>query len=58
MLSLALENKNVCFQQKMMLQMEWDVFKNKTSCWIHHGRDGFNIGKDVPLPVTKFWHQK
>jgi hypothetical protein len=30
MLSLALENKMFCFQQKMMLQMEWDVFKNKT----------------------------
>jgi hypothetical protein len=30
MLSLALENKMFCFKQKMMLQMEWDVFKNKT----------------------------
>jgi hypothetical protein len=27
MLSLALENKMFCFKQKMMLQMEWDVFK-------------------------------
>ena len=31
-----------------------DVFKNKTWWWIHHGRDGFNIGKDVPLPGTNF----
>jgi hypothetical protein len=30
MLSLALENKKFCFSQKMMLQVEWDVFKNKT----------------------------
>jgi hypothetical protein len=30
MLILALENKMFCFKQKMMLQMEWDVFKNKT----------------------------
>jgi hypothetical protein len=30
MLSLALENKMFCFKQKMMLHMEWDVFKNKT----------------------------
>jgi hypothetical protein len=31
MLSLALENKNVLvFLKTMMLQMEWDVFKNKT----------------------------
>jgi hypothetical protein len=27
MLILALENKMFCFKQKMMLQMEWDVFK-------------------------------
>jgi hypothetical protein len=38
----------------MMLQMEWDVFKNKT-WWTHHGRDGFNIEQDVPLPGTKLW---
>jgi hypothetical protein len=29
MLSFALENKNVLFSQKMMLQSGWDVFKNK-----------------------------
>jgi hypothetical protein len=29
-------------------------FQNKT-WWIHHGRDGFNIGKDVPLSGTKLW---
>jgi hypothetical protein len=30
MLSLALENKNVLVLTKDVLQMEWDVFKNKT----------------------------
>jgi hypothetical protein len=39
----------------MMLQVGWDVFKNKTWWWIHHGHDGFNIGKDVPLAGTKLW---
>ena len=60
MLSFALEKQNVLFWQKMMLQSEWDVFKNKTWWWIHHGHDGFNIGKDVPLPGTKLsvWNDK
>jgi hypothetical protein len=53
MLSPALEKQMFCFKQKMMLQVEWDVFKNKTSWWIHHGHDGFYIGQDVPLPGTK-----
>jgi hypothetical protein len=39
----------------MMLQVGWDVFKNKTRWWIHHGCDGFNIGKDIPLIGTKLW---
>jgi hypothetical protein len=56
MLSLALEKQNVLFWQKMKLQVGWDDFqKNKTGWWIHHGRDGFNIGKDVPLSGTKLW---
>jgi hypothetical protein len=38
-----------------MLQVGWYVLKNKTGWWIHHGRDGFNIGKDVPLLGTKLW---
>jgi hypothetical protein len=29
MLSPALEKQMFCFKQKMMLQVEWDVFKNK-----------------------------
>jgi hypothetical protein len=57
MLSLALEKQNVLFWQKMMLQVGWDVFKNKTWWWIHHGHDGFNIGKDVPLSGTKLWDE-
>jgi hypothetical protein len=55
MLNLALEKENVLFWQKMMLQVGRDVFKNKTGWWIHHGRDGFNIGNDVPLSGTKLW---
>jgi hypothetical protein len=55
MLSLALVKQNVLFWQKMMLQMGWDVFQNKTGWWIHHGHDGFNTGKDVPLSGTKLW---
>jgi hypothetical protein len=55
MLSFALEKQNFLFSQKMMWQSGWDVFENKTWWWIHHGRDGFNIGKDVPLPGTKLW---
>jgi hypothetical protein len=58
MLSFALEKQNVLFWQKMMLQSGWDVFKNKTWWWIHHGHDGFNIGKYVPLPGTKLWGLK
>jgi hypothetical protein len=56
MLSLALEKQNVLFLQNMTWQ-KWMgcFFENKTWWWIHHGRDGFNIGKDVPLPGTKLW---
>jgi hypothetical protein len=52
--SPALEKQNVLFSQKMMWQSGWDVFENKT-WWIHHGHDGFNIKKDVPLSCTKLW---
>jgi hypothetical protein len=56
MLSPALEkNKGFILKQKVMLHSGWDVFKNKTCWWIHHGCDGFNIGKDVPLSGTKLW---
>jgi hypothetical protein len=55
MLSPTLE-KNVLFlKQKVMLHNGWVVLKNKTWWWIHHGRDGFNIREDVPLPGTKLW---
>jgi hypothetical protein len=53
MLSPALEKQMFYFKQKMMFQVDWDVFKNKTWWWIHHDHDGFNIGKDVPLPGTR-----
>jgi hypothetical protein len=55
MLSPTLEKQMFWFKQKMMLHLGWDVFKNKTWWWIHHGHDGFNIGKDVPLSGTKLW---
>jgi hypothetical protein len=55
MLSPALEKQMFCLNQKVMLHSGWGVFKNKTWCWIHHGHDGFNIRKDVPLPGTKLW---
>jgi hypothetical protein len=55
MLSFALEKQNVLFSQKMMILSGWDVFKNRTWWWIHHGHDGFNIGKVVPLPGTNLW---
>jgi hypothetical protein len=30
MLSPALEKQMFCSKQKMMLQVDWDIFKNKT----------------------------
>jgi hypothetical protein len=56
MLSLALANKNVLFKTKVMLQ--WvGMFSKKKNSWGESvkGLDGFNIGKDVPLPGTKLW---
>jgi hypothetical protein len=58
MLGPALEKQMFCFKQKMMFQVERDVFENKTWWWIHHGHDGFNIGQDVPLLGTKLWDFK
>jgi hypothetical protein len=55
MLSLALAKKKILFLQKMMWQSGRDVFENKMWWWIHHGHDGLNIRKDVPLPGTKLW---
>jgi hypothetical protein len=55
MLSLALEKQNVLFLTKRWCFKWVGCFQNKTWWWIHHGRDGFNIGKDVPLLDTKLW---
>jgi hypothetical protein len=53
-LSLALENKMLCFEQKVMLHMGWEFLQRKDLWWwIHYGCDGFNIWKEVPLPGTK-----
>jgi hypothetical protein len=54
MLSIALEKQKDLFYKRWLAKWE-GVFKNKTWWWIHHGHDGFNIGKDVPLPGTKIW---
>jgi hypothetical protein len=54
MLSLALANKNVLFLNKSDASVGGNVFKKKNLWWwIHQGLDGFNIGKDVPLPGTR-----
>jgi hypothetical protein len=55
MLSLALENKMFCFKQRWCFIWDGKFSKEKTWWWIHHGHDGVNIGKDVPLPGTKLW---
>jgi hypothetical protein len=55
MLSFALENKMFCLKQKVMLHTGWEFFKENTWWWNQHGRDGFNIWKDVPLSGTKLW---
>jgi hypothetical protein len=55
MLSLALENKMFCFDKIWCFKWNGMLFENKTGWWIHHGHDGFNIGKDVPLSGTKLW---
>jgi hypothetical protein len=54
MLSIAFRKTKGFVLQKMIGKVGGMFFENKTWWWIHHGRDGFNIGKDVPLPGTKF----
>jgi hypothetical protein len=44
-----------CFDKIWCFQWDGMIFKNKIGWWIHHGHDGFNIGKDVPLSGTKLW---
>jgi hypothetical protein len=56
MLSLALEKtKMFCFKTKVMLQWVGMFSKIKPDGESVKGLDGFNIGKDVPLPRTKLW---
>jgi hypothetical protein len=56
MLSLAIEKQNVLFYKKRWcFIVDGDFYKEKTWWWVHHGHDGFNIGKDVPLLGTKLW---
>jgi hypothetical protein len=56
MLSLALEKQNVLFLQKDGMEKVGGMFsKIKLDAGSVKGLDGFNIGKDVPLPGTKLW---
>jgi hypothetical protein len=42
-----------------MLHSEWEFLQKKTcDGGSIKGLDGFNIGKDVPLPGTKLWDFK
>ena len=55
MLSFALEKQKVLFLQNMMWQKWVGCFsKIKLDDGSIKGLDRFNIGKDVPLPGTKF----
>jgi hypothetical protein len=44
-----------CFKTKVMLQWVGMFSKIKLDDGSIKGLDGFNIGKDVPLPGTKLW---
>jgi hypothetical protein len=54
MLSLALENKMFCFTKDDMAKVGGMFSKIKLDGGSVKGLDGFNIGKDAPLPGTKF----
>jgi hypothetical protein len=56
MLSLALEKQN-CFVLKQKWCFNgWECLKKiKLDGGSVKGLDGFNIGKDVPLPGTRLW---
>jgi hypothetical protein len=44
-----------CFKTKVMLQWVGMFSKIKLDGGSVKGLDGFNIGKDVPLPGTTLW---
>jgi hypothetical protein len=44
-----------CFKTKVMLQWVGMFSKIKLDGGSVKGLDGFNIGKDVPLPGTRLW---
>jgi hypothetical protein len=44
-----------CFKTKVMLQWVGMFSKIKLDSGSVKGLDGFNIGKDPPLPGTKLW---
>jgi hypothetical protein len=54
MLSLALEKQKDLFYKRCLAKVE-GFSKIKLDGESVKGLDGFNIGKDVPLPGTKLW---
>jgi hypothetical protein len=54
MLSIALEKQKDLFYKRCLTKWE-GCFQNKLDGESVKGLDGFNIGKDVPLPGTNLW---
>ena len=55
MLSLALEKQKDLFYKRCLAKVGGMFSKIKLDAGSVKGLDGFNIGKDVPLPGTKHW---
>jgi hypothetical protein len=55
MLSLALEKQKDLFYKRCLAKVGGMFSKMKLDAGSAKGLDGFNIGKDVPLPGTKLW---
>jgi hypothetical protein len=55
MLSIALEKQKDLFYKRCLAKVGGLFSKIKLDGESVKGLDGFNIGKDVPLPGTKLW---
>ena len=55
MLSIALEKQKDLFYKRCLAKVGGMFSKIKLDGESVKGLDGFNIGKDVPLPGTNFW---
>jgi hypothetical protein len=55
MLCLALEKQKDLFYKRCLAKVGGLFLKIKLDGESVKGLDGFNIGKDVPLPGTKLW---